>query len=299
MSEFKLKNGYTLGVLACGTMGTAVLNATVQGLKDLQSSKANSDACVPGKFLAAVNSIKSKTRLQETFGTQVDVLVGDNSRLVEESDVIILGCKPFMAEKILSEISSKLFQGKILISLLAGKTIAQLSKMTSTRSIGDCVVKEPLVVRCMTNTPSQIGAGMTVVSFPDGVEVAPEVRSGIDFIFKTTGRCLFLEEKHQNVATALCGSGPALMYVAIEALCDGAVRMGLPYDLAKECAAQVLVGSGKMVLKGDHPAVLKSQVCTPGGTTIAGLMEMEDRGVRSAVAHAVIKATEVAKELSG
>jgi pyrroline-5-carboxylate reductase len=96
----------------------------------------------------------------------------------------------------------------------------------------------------------------------------------------------------------LCGSGPAFMYLAMEALCEGAVQMGLPFELARECAAQVLVGSGEMVLRGDHPAVLKSQVCTPAGTTIAGLAEMEDRNVRSALAHAVKAATKRAKELS-
>jgi pyrroline-5-carboxylate reductase len=138
---------------------------------------------------------------------------------------------------------------------------------------------------------------MTVVSLPEDIEIPDSVYAVIDWIFKNTGRCIFLAEKYQDVATALCGSGPAFMYLVLEALCDGAVRMGMPYDVAKECASQVLIGAGKMVQEGGHPASLRTAVCTPGGTTIGGLLKMEDAGVRAGVARAVEEATNIATAL--
>lgn len=136
---------------------------------------------------------------------------------------------------------------------------------------------------------------MTVVSLP--AEISDSVRESISWIFNNTGRCLFMDEKFMDVATALCGSGPAFCFLMIEALSDGAVKMGMPYPVAQECAAQVLHGAAQMVLEGNHPAVLRNAVCTPGGTTISGLMTLEDNKVRSAVARAVEEATNVATRL--
>jgi pyrroline-5-carboxylate reductase len=284
MSEFKLEHDYKVGILACGTMGTAVLNAIVEGVSDRQRSSDSGP--IPDSFCAAVNSRSSADRLQKLYGDKVQIIVGDNASLVAQSDVIVLGCKPYMASKILGDIDAEKFKNKVVISLLAGKTIDELFELTGRNAI---------VVRAMTNTPSKIGAGMTVVSLP--ANATDSVRSAIEWIFNRTGRCLFLDEKLQDVSAALCGSGPAFLYLVMEALCDGAVRMGMPYNIAQECAAQVLVGAGQMVLEGGHPAVLRNSVCTPGGTTIGGLLVMEDNKVRSAVARAVEEATNIATKL--
>lgn len=183
------------------------------------------------------------------------------------------------------------FQGKILISLLAGKTIAQITDMTGGNA---------LVVRAMTNTPSKLGAGMTVISYPTKTDISytNKVCDSISWIFNQTGRSISMDEKYMDVATALCGSGPAFCFLMIEALSDGAVKMGMPYPIAQECAAQVLHGASQMVLEGSHPAVLRNAVCTPGGTTIGGLMILEDGKVRSSVANAVVEATNIATSLS-
>lgn len=137
---------------------------------------------------------------------------------------------------------------------------------------------------------------MTVVSLPPGVP--DSVRDSISWIFNNTGRCLFMDEKFMDVATALCGSGPAFCFLMIEALSDGAVKKGMPYPIAQECAAQVLKGAAEMVLQGNHPAVLRNAVCTPGGTTIGGLMKLEEHGVRSALAQSVVEAADIAEALS-
>lgn len=281
---YDIKEGYTFGVLAAGTMGTAVLNATVNAVS---AASDKDDIAKPGKFLAGVNSAKSVERLEKAFGSKVAVSAGDNHKIVQDSDIIILGCKPFMLEKILSHIPDELFKGKIIVSLLAGKTIEQTAALTGNNA---------LVVRAMTNTPSKIGAGMTVLSYPENT---PEsVKSAIGWVFDKTGRSVVLDEKYMDVATALCGSGPAFCFLMMEALADGAVKMGMPYPLAQECAAQVLHGASQMVLEGNHPAVLRNAVCTPGGTTISGLLVMEDGKVRSSVARAVEEATNVAAKLS-
>lgn len=280
-----LKNNYTLGVIASGTMGTAVLNAIIQGV----SSGSSDTAPLPSTFYATVNSQASVERLGKQFGEKVSVSIGENNKVVEASDLIILGCKPFMAEKILSAIPSELFKNKIVISLLAGKTIQQLTDLTGGNA---------LVVRAMTNTPSKLGAGMTVVSYPGSTDVSESVKSAITWIFNQTGRSLVMDEKYMDVATALCGSGPAFCFLMIEALSDGAVKMGMPYPIAQECAAQVLHGAAQMVLEGNHPAVLRNAVCTPGGTTIGGLSILEEGSVRSSVAKAVVEATNIATHLS-
>lgn len=136
---------------------------------------------------------------------------------------------------------------------------------------------------------------MTVVSLPPGIP--DSVRESISWIFNNTGRCLFMDEKYMDVATALCGSGPAFVFLMIEALSDGAVKKGMPYPIAQECAAQVMHGAAQMVLEGNHPAVLRNAVCTPGGTTIGGLMTLEENGVRSALAKAVVEAADIAEKL--
>lgn len=140
---------------------------------------------------------------------------------------------------------------------------------------------------------------MTVVSLPDDCEIPPSFQAAVEWMFNNTGKCIFLGENYQNVSTALCGSGPAFAYLFMEALCDGAVRMGLPYDIAKDCAAQVLIGAGKMVEQtNENPGTLRTRVCTPAGTTIGGLLKMEDAGVRAGVARAIEEATNVANELA-
>lgn len=141
-SAQELKPGYTVGVIACGTMGTAVLSAIVSAL---DKDNADSAAPLPGKFLTTVNSQGSVDRLNKIFGDTVVTTIGNNNELVEQSDLIILGCKPFLAEAILSPIPKELFKGKTVVSLLAGKTMAQLTELTGAS-----------VARAMTNTPAKV-----------------------------------------------------------------------------------------------------------------------------------------------
>ncbi len=151
-------------------------------------------------------------------------------------------------------------------------------------------------MRAMPNTPCLIGEGMTVVARGPGASDA-HVRTALA-IFRAVGRCIELEDRLMDVVTSLNGSGPAFVYVILEALAEGGVMMGLPRAVAMEIAAQMLQGSARMVLQTSlHPAALKDQVTTPAGCTVAGLLTLEDGRIRSVIARAVEEATRVAARL--
>lgn len=142
----EIKNGFTLGILGAGTMGTAVLNSTLDALA---RNEATEGVPLPGRFLAAVSSEKSAARLREAYGNKIEVIVNDAKKLAKESDVIVLGVKPYMAAKVLNGVDCA---GKPVISLLAGKTIADLRQLTGST----------VVARAMTNTPAKVSTWHTV-----------------------------------------------------------------------------------------------------------------------------------------
>ncbi|KAF8212372.1 pyrroline-5-carboxylate reductase [Mycena galopus ATCC 62051] len=303
--------GYTLCVLGCGTMGIAVLSGVIESLEPTQTIHAPKweshtpgtltptgppDASVPTRFIACVSREDSAARLGTIFaalgplGAAVDVHAGQNLAAVQAADVVLLCCKPQLAHTILSEPGLKdALGGKLLISILAGVTMAQMSAW---------VLPSTKVIRAMPNTPCKIREGMTVVSTLPPSPSTDLDRAIILKIFSSIGRCRFLDEKHFDACTALSGSGPAFACIFLEAMADGGVMMGLPRAEALELAAQTLQGAARMVLQGGaHPAQIKDAVTTPGGCTIAGLLAMEDGRVRSTIARAIQVATERASEL--
>ncbi|KAF8626283.1 hypothetical protein AX15_004955 [Amanita polypyramis BW_CC] len=307
--------GYTLCVLGCGTMGVAVLSGVIDSLKSAAEIKIPNgstkweshtpgtvtpvgppDATTPSRFLACVAQEGSASKLAPVFaalgplGESVEIFVSRNLEAVLQSDVILLCCKPQLAHTIFSEPGVReAMDGKLLISVLAGVTIRQLTEMapSSTR-----------VVRAMPNTPCKIREGMTVIStLPFSIHAETD-RTILLKIFSSIGRCRFLDEKHFDACTALSASGPAFACIFLEAMADGGVMMGLPRSEALELAAQTLQGAARMVLQtGTHPAQLKDAVTTPGGCTIAGLLALEDGRVRSTIARGIQIATERASEL--
>jgi len=262
----------------------------------LTPALAASDPTLPSRFIACVSREESAKRLRGLFfslgglGSSVEVCVANNVPAVQQSDIVLLCCKPQAAHTILSEPGLRdALEGKLLISILAGVTIRQLTAMVS---------PETKVIRAMPNTPCKIREGMTVVSSLPQSQDAELDRSIILNIFSSIGRCRFLDEKHFDACTALSGSGPAFACIFLEAMADGGVMMGLPRAEALELAAQTLQGAARMTLQSNtHPAQLKDAVTTPGGCTIAGLLALEDGRVRSTIARAIQIATERASEL--
>jgi pyrroline-5-carboxylate reductase len=156
---------------------------------------------------------------------------------------------------------------------------------------------EIAVIRAMPNTPSALGAGAAALC--RGRFVSAAQMELAERIFETVGRAVVVDEKHMDAITGLSGSGPAYIYIIIEALAEAGVKVGLPRDIATELAAQTTFGAAKMVLEtGYHPAMLKDAVTTPAGSTIDGIMALEEGGLRVTLIKAVMRATERAKQLA-
>jgi pyrroline-5-carboxylate reductase len=174
----------------------------------------------------------------------------------------------------------------LLVSILGGITTDRLETLLSLPNVW---------LRAMPNTPCLVGKGMTVVC--GGRGATEDQIHLVQRIFSSMGSCLAVEEHYFNAVTALSGSGPAYMYLVIEALADAGVRVGLRRDLALHLATQTMLGSAHMVLEtGRHPASLRDDVTTPAGTTIGALLMLEDGKIRSVLARAVEEATKIAEE---
>ena len=206
-----------------------------------------------------------------------------------DADVVLLCVKPKDVPEVLAELerARALAGGPLLISIAAGVTIAALESATGGRIP---------VIRAMPNTAAQIGRGCTVVS--RGTHASDVHEAEATAIFTSVGRCLALDERHLDAVTAVSASGPAFIYVVLEALTDGAVSCGLPRAAAMELVARMTQGAAEMVLAtGRHPAALKDDVTTPGGCTIAGLMVLEDGRARSVLARTIETTARVAAGL--
>lgn len=211
-----------------------------------------------------------------------------NAAAVAGADLVVVAVKPPVVPAVLAEIGPKLRNGAVLVSIAAGVSLADLEAGTP---------EGVAVVRAMPNSPCRIRAG--VVALAAGRGVTAVARALVGDLLESLGRVLWLDEHLLNAVTGLSGSGPAYVYLFIEALADGGVKAGLPRQTALELAVQTVAGSAQMVAKtGQHPAVLKDQVTTPAGTTIAGLAVLEEAAVRSAVLQAVVAGAERSAELA-
>jgi pyrroline-5-carboxylate reductase len=218
--------------------------------------------------------------------TSVHVLTS-NAEAVSGASVVILCVKPNDVVTALGQAGNEL-DGKLLISIVAGQEIATLKALASGAR----------VIRAMPNTAAMVGRSATAYACDDGV--SSEDRLVAEAVFSSVGRAYPVGENMLNAVTGLSGSGPAYVYLMIEALSDGGVACGLPRMLALDLAVQTVVGAAEMLATtSEHPAVLREMVTSPAGTTMAGLRELENRGVRSAFIEAVRAAAHRAGELSG
>lgn len=263
----------TLGVLGCGTMGTAVLRGVLRA-----------GVLPAARLIASTRRPETARALAERLevATTTDALA-----TARAASVVLLGVKPQQLAGLLDDEPMRAaLSGKLVVSMAAGVRLEALGRWLPGSAL----------VRAMPNTPCLIGQGMTALA--RGTGVGDGQLATVQAIFAACGRTLELDEKLMDVATALNGSGPAFVYLIIEALADGALMMGLRRDVALAMAAQMVQGAARMVQEtGQHPAVLKDQVTTPGGTTIAGLLTLEDGRLRSVLARAVEEATRVATRL--
>ncbi|XP_014234162.1 pyrroline-5-carboxylate reductase 3 [Trichogramma pretiosum] len=217
----------------------------------------------------------------------------NNADVIENCEYIFLAVKPHILVDALKTCvpqgKDKLPQ-KLFISVLVGTTLEVLTKELKILN------ENPSVIRSMPNTPLMVSEGITVYCCSN---TSKEDEIIVKLLFSILGLCQDIPESLMNSVGGLSGSGPAYAYMIIEALADGAVRKGVPRALANKCAAQVLVGAGRMVLEtGKHPGQLKDEVCSPGGSTITGIHEMERGGVRASMMNAVEAAVGRSDELT-
>jgi pyrroline-5-carboxylate reductase len=261
-----------LGVIGCGKMATAlvqgVLKAGVCAKEQIYASDRLQDAV---KNLAAKCGVHAVT---------------NNREAASVSNSILLAVKPGDALEALQEIREEA-KDKLVISIVAGV------KLSALREVAGMGVR---IVRVMPNTPALIHRG--AAAYSTGPDVTAEDANVVEKIFSAVGKVFRVKEELLDVVTGLSGSGPAYIYIVIEALADAGVLMGLPRDLALQLAAQTVAGAAEMVLQsGLHPAQLKDMVTSPGGTTIAGIEALEASGIRAAFLSAVRAATERSIEL--
>ena len=204
---------------------------------------------------------------------------------VAAADVVILAVKPQAMDAVMAELAV-VASPALFVSIAAGVNLSRLCQGLKTKR----------VARVMPNTPCLVGRGASAYALASGASTADGVL--VATLLAAVGLAFPVEEKLLDAVTGLSGSGPAFVYLMIEALSDGGVRMGLPRDMATALAAQTVRGAAEMVLsEKEHPAVLRDRVTSPGGTTIAGLQALEDRGVRGAFIAAVEAATRRSQEL--
>lgn len=262
-----------LGVIGCGRMGTAL----VQGA--IASGVVEAGDVIGTDLIAAAS--ENFTKLT---GAKTTCDIGE---VLKAGEVILLCTKPQDIFAALSDFNSGSGSGKLLISIAAGVKIADLEKSTPA---------SVRVIRTMPNTPALVGKGASAYCL--GGRCVDGDEKTVISLLESVGLAVCVPEKLIDAVTGLSGSGPAYVYLVIEALADGGVMAGLSRADALKLAAQTVSGAAEMVLRtGDHPAKLKDMVTSPGGTTIAGLSVLEGRNVRSALIDAVMAATARSLEL--
>ena len=264
---------HRVAILGLGKMGSILMQAFCR-----------QNVLQPGNIAATVNHAEMTASLSSKYGIEVTT---DNRAAIHNADVILLCVKPQTLGDVVQEIEHDLRPDQLVISIAAS---------VPTSYIEQRIPAGIAVIRAMPNTPSMVGAGMT--AFCCGKAVKPADLEVVRTLFETVGEAVRVDEKHMDAVTGLSASGPAYIFMILESLAEGGVKMGLPRDIAMKLAGQTVMGSAKMMLEtGDHPALLKDAVATPAGCTVDGILELEEGGLRVTLIKAVVKASQRAKEL--
>jgi pyrroline-5-carboxylate reductase len=265
--------GKKIAFLGSGNMAEALL----KGLLAARSAAATDVVCAEPRP-------ERRADLEKRYGVAV---TASNLEAVSRADLLVISVKPQVVDALLQEIGPAVDAGKLVVSIAAGVPIAALAQKLRPGA---------RIIRTMPNTPALVGAGATALA-RGGAATDADLRLAVT-LFEAVGKAVVVDEHLLDAVTGLSGSGPAFVYLAIEALADGGVKAGLPRDVALTLAAQTVAGAARMVLEtGEHPGRLKDQVTSPGGTTIAGVAALEAAGFRGALIAAVDAAARRSREL--
>ena len=265
-------DSYKLGFIGAGKMAESIARGVVKS------------GILPASRIRTAHSGSARRTAFESIGVTV---LDNNSQVVEDSDVIIFSVKPQVVKNVVSELKPILSEKKLLVSVAAGIKLKDLQEWAG----------QGRFIRVMPNTPSAVGEASTVITL--GEKATTEDGELISQLFGAIGKVWKADEKLFDAVTGLSGSGPAYVFLAIEALADGGVAAGLPRELALGLASQTVLGAASMVSgMSKHPGQHKDDVASPGGTTIAGIHELEKSGFRGILMNAVVAAAKRSKELS-
>lgn len=262
-----------IGLIGIGNMGTALLAGI------LKSEVEKNDKIIIYDIDQKILDEKAK---------QYNVEYAKNIlTLIQESKYIILAIKPQVIDGVLEEIGSSLNEDHVIVSIAAGISISHIQKFFK-KKVG--------IARIMSNTPALIREGASVIATNDLLK--NKDLEYLKTIFKAVGIVFEMDEKYFDAITGLSGSGPAYIFIVIEALSDGGVKMGLPRDISLKLAAQTVLGAAKLFLETNkHPGILKDMVTSPGGTTITALHELEKGKLRSTLINAVEAASKKSQSM--
>jgi pyrroline-5-carboxylate reductase len=263
----------TIGFLGAGSMAEALIRGLLKG----------GDA-KPDQILASGPRVERMNELRERFSI---ITTTNNRELVEKSDIVVLSVKPQIMSGVLDEIRSSLKADVLVVSIAAGVPISAIESRLHSGA---------RVIRTMPNTPALVDAAATAIS--RGGLATEEDLAVAKRIFDAVGMTVILDEYQLDAVTGLSGSGPAYIFLILEALSDAGVKVGLSRRTSQLLAAQTMLGSAKLLLEtNEHPGMLKDMVTSPGGTAITGLHTLEEGGVRTTLMNAVEAATNRSREL--
>ncbi|MED6193181.1 Pyrroline-5-carboxylate reductase [Stylosanthes scabra] len=264
---------YKLGFIGAGKMAESIARGAVR-----------SGVIPASRIFTASHTNSSRRDAFQSFGVS---LLPSNDDVVRESNVVIFSVKPQVVKDVVVKLKPLLTKNKLLVSVAAGVKLNDLQEWAGHNRF----------IRVMPNTPAAVGEAASVMSL--GGAATEEDANLIATLFGSIGKIWKADEKYFDAVTGLSGSGPAYVYLAIEALADGGVAAGLPRDLSLKLASQTVLGAASMVTStGKHPGQLKDDVTSPGGTTIAGVHELENGGFRGTLMNAVVAAAKRSRELA-
>jgi len=257
-----------IGFIGCGNMGKAILTGIISSN---EISKEN--------IIVSTKSIESRNNIENEFKIKATL---NSNEVAKFSDILFLAVKPNIFRDVLLDIKDNISKDTIVISIAAGISIADMEEW-----LGD----NYKIVRTMPNTPALVGEAISAIC--QNKNITEEELREVCNIFNMFGKYEILEEKYFHGFIALCGSSPAYVFMFIEAMADAAVKLGIPRNKAYKMAEQAVLGSAKLALEtGKHPAELKDMVCSPAGTTIEAVTELENGGFRSTIIKALEKCAE-------
>lgn len=267
-------NSKKVGFIGAGNMAETLLSGLI-----------NSKQSTPEKIICSDVHAGRLAKLEQQYGIQTAT---DNQTVIEKADIVVYAVKPQILADVLKESADALDMTHLVISIAAGVPLAAIESLTH---------KDLRLIRAMPNLCVAVKEGATAIAA--GLHAQPEDIDQAKAIFSAVGRCILLKGDHLlDAVTGLSGSGPAYIFMIVEALSDAGVKMGLSRQDAMALSSQTVLGAAKMLLEtNQHPGQLKDMVTSPGGTTIAGLHTLEKEGVRAALINAVEAATQRSQEL--